>query len=265
MKPNRNTAPAPAHASPMPVTPARGIGPTMTTVEIADRTGKLHKNVLRDCRKMLAALGDDGLNFERTYTDDAGKAAKCFLLPEREILILTSGYSIALRAKIVDRLRELEHASRPAPAIPTTYADALRLAAEQAETVERQAAIIEAQRPAVAVVERITASVASLSVTEASKLLRVSPSKLFAFLAEKGWTYRKGGTGRWQAYQSAIERGVLEHDAYLIATASGPAESYQLKVTPKGVAKLAAMMVGVQLDLGIESTETASFLSGGGR
>ncbi|WP_342164057.1 phage regulatory protein/antirepressor Ant [Methylobacterium sp. SD21] len=234
------------------IAPDHETGPTMSTVEIAERTGKLHKNVLRDCRRMLKALDLDALTFERTYTNDAGAAATCYILPEREILILTSGYSIALRAKVVDRLRELEAASRPAPAIPATYADALRLAAEQAETVERQAALIESQRPAVAVVARITASSASLSITEAAKAMKLQPKRLFGVLAERGMIFRRGVNGRWQASQRALEQGILEHDSFPVATSAGPAEAYSVKVTTKGFARITAMLAGVQLDLGIE-------------
>lgn len=82
---------------------------TMTTVEIAEQTGKRHYHVLRDCKNMLSKLYDkkDPPKFGATYVTK-GRYNKCYILPKREILVLVSGYSIKLRAAIIDRLEELE-------------------------------------------------------------------------------------------------------------------------------------------------------------
>jgi len=82
----------------------------MTTNEIAEQTGKRHDNVLRDTRKMLVELyGLDALlKFEATYDTSDGRVLDCYALPKNEVLILVSGYSIPLRAKIIRRLDELE-------------------------------------------------------------------------------------------------------------------------------------------------------------
>lgn len=91
------------------------ISATMTSLEIADLTGKEHRNVMRDIRAMLAELhGEDRLlSFEHTVErpNPSGGAAiksKAYRLPRREVEILVTGYSITLRAKVIDRLRELE-------------------------------------------------------------------------------------------------------------------------------------------------------------
>ncbi|MFC6387746.1 Rha family transcriptional regulator [Methylorubrum zatmanii] len=91
--------------------------PTMSSLEIAERTGKEHKNVMRDIRAMLAHLGDTGLSFERSYTDSTGRSLPCFNLPKRECIILVTGYSIPMRAAVVDRWAELE-AQVAGPALP---------------------------------------------------------------------------------------------------------------------------------------------------
>ncbi|MFG1359964.1 Rha family transcriptional regulator [Xanthobacter pseudotagetidis] len=81
----------------------------MSSREIAELTGKLHHNVMRDIRNMLEELNNPaGLNFEGSYRDSTGRALPCYHLPKRETLILVSGYSITLRARIVDRWQELE-------------------------------------------------------------------------------------------------------------------------------------------------------------
>ena len=78
---------------------------------------------------MLDELGG-ALSFEGSYLSAQNKAMPIFNLPHRETLILLTGYSVPMRAKVIDRWTELEAQVAPkAPAIPATYADALRLAA----------------------------------------------------------------------------------------------------------------------------------------
>jgi phage regulator Rha-like protein len=109
-------------------------GLTMSSLEIADRTGKLHFHVLTDIRLMLESLGIGDTVFRGTYRTAQNKPLPCFNLPKRETLILVSGYSVELRAAIIDRWQELE--AQQAPRIPT-HVEALRLAAD---AIERQAA-----------------------------------------------------------------------------------------------------------------------------
>ena len=87
--------------------------PTMTSLEIARLTEKEHRNVLRDIREMLSQLGEgNALRFEHVYKDAKGEKRPMFALPERELMILLTGYSVALRAKVIDRWRELEATHR---------------------------------------------------------------------------------------------------------------------------------------------------------
>jgi len=81
---------------------------TMTSREIAELTGKDHKHVLTDIRKMLEELGIDSAGFSAEYKDTTGRMLPAFGLPKRETMILVSGYSITMRAKIIDRWQELE-------------------------------------------------------------------------------------------------------------------------------------------------------------
>lgn len=84
---------------------------TMTSRDIADLTGKEHRNVLRDARAVLIELHGEGglLRFEQTYRDPQnGQLYPELALPKRETLILVSGYSVTMRAAIIDRWQELE-------------------------------------------------------------------------------------------------------------------------------------------------------------
>lgn len=86
---------------------------TMSSREIADIAEKRHDHVMRDIRVMLTELhGEGGVpKFGDTCTNDQnGQKYPIYRLPKRETLILVSGYSVAMRAKIIDRWQELEAA-----------------------------------------------------------------------------------------------------------------------------------------------------------
>ena len=85
-----------------------GSTPTMSSREIAKLTGKRHDNVIRDIARMLNELDSAHLKFEGSYKDSTGRTLPTFNLPKRETLILVSGYSVELRAKIIDRWQALE-------------------------------------------------------------------------------------------------------------------------------------------------------------
>lgn len=106
----------------------------MSSREIAELTGKALPNVHRDIRNLLEALGDDSkLNHVEEIKDARGYVVS-YLLQKREALILVSGYSPVLRARIIDRWQELEQAvAAPRFAVPQTLPEALRLAADEME------------------------------------------------------------------------------------------------------------------------------------
>lgn len=81
---------------------------TISSLEIAQITGKRHDHVMTDIQKMLSDLNLHAPEFSGTYQTERGNTYKCFNLPKRETLILMSGYDIVMRAKIIDRWEELE-------------------------------------------------------------------------------------------------------------------------------------------------------------
>ena len=88
---------------------------TMSSKEIAERTGKRHDHVIRDIRNLVEAIGDaPNLGDVVEIKDGRGYTAE-FLLPKRETLILVSGYDTRLRAAIIDRWQELEQAAATPP------------------------------------------------------------------------------------------------------------------------------------------------------
>ena len=80
----------------------------MSSLEIAEVTGKEHKNVMRDIQTLLSQ-GVDKLNFERiSYNDSMNRVRDAYQLTYKGVLILASGYNPVLREKIINRWEELE-------------------------------------------------------------------------------------------------------------------------------------------------------------
>ncbi|MCI1005698.1 Rha family transcriptional regulator [Herbaspirillum sp. C7C8] len=153
------------------------VTPTMTTVEIALLTGKAHKHVMRDTRQMLTELrGEANLStFEASYTDDRNRTKPAFALPYRETMILVSGYSLQMRAKIIDRWQELEQAAK-APAINLNDPASLRTALlGYTEKVLELKATVAEQAPKVEGFERIADGHGPLAMLAATKLGLLTP------------------------------------------------------------------------------------------
>ena len=90
---------------------------TMTSLEIAELTGKQHKNLMRDIRKMEIAWEKIcGLKFEltsRTIVQPNGgtREVPCYQLTKTECLYIATKFNDEARAKLVLRWQELERAN----------------------------------------------------------------------------------------------------------------------------------------------------------
>ena len=178
---------------------------TMSSQEIAELTGKQHAHVMRDIRAMLAELhGEGGVSsFGDTLTNSQnGQTYPVFNLLKRETLILVSGYSVQMRAAIIDRWQQLEEqvAAPTAPALPdfTNPALAARAWAEQFEArqvAEARKAEIGSRREATAM------NTASLAVKKANKLA-IELDKAMQYASVKRMEMLHGQTFNWRLLKS---------------------------------------------------------------
>ena len=113
---------------------------TMSSLEIAKLTGKEHRNVLEDIRKVLKEVEIEPAEFSAGYKAGNGQVQPCFNLPRRECDLIIAGYSAKYRLAIIDRWRELENQQ---PKLPTTYIEALTALLESEKA--KEAALLEAK------------------------------------------------------------------------------------------------------------------------
>lgn len=114
----------------------------MSSLEIAELTGKRHDAILRDIRNLLKQ-GVSHHNFvETSYKQPQPrggyKELPCFELTKKGCLILASGYDAVLREKIIDRWEQLELEKRK-PQTPQTYLEALKTLVSSEEEKQRLA------------------------------------------------------------------------------------------------------------------------------
>lgn len=154
----------------------------MTSREIAELTGKEHKNVNADIRRMLDDLGEDALKFQRIYLDSMNRQQMEYHLDREHTECLITGYSAILRMRVIKRLRELESAS----ALPADYPQALRHAADLAErTLRLQSQLAEAA-PKIDFADRVSEISKGISIPNYAKAVGLGPIKLFEWMRSQG-------------------------------------------------------------------------------
>lgn len=207
---------------------------TMTSMEVADLLESRHDNVKRTIER-LAERGAITLPPLEEVKNRQGQGVSVYQLCKRDSYVVVAQLSPEFTAKLVDRWQELEASA--GPVLPKTMAQALRLAADQAEQIEAQQALLEQQRPAVEFVERYTDSTGNKGFREVCKLLKAKENAFRAFLLERKVMYRLAGVmtpyadhldaGRFEVKTGSAEHGDSSH------------AFNQAKFTPKGVAWIA--------------------------
>jgi phage regulator Rha-like protein len=79
----------------------------MSTVQVAELTGKQHKSVLRDCRNMFEELGLQSEQFCAHYLDTRNRKQEMFNLNEELSVTLVAGYNTKLRNAVVKEWKKL--------------------------------------------------------------------------------------------------------------------------------------------------------------
>jgi phage antirepressor YoqD-like protein len=197
----------------------------MTSMEIAEITGKQHQHVMRDIRDEAEKLSNAGI-------DTASK----FGLREREGLIDNIPYyeltkegvlQLAARYDAVTRAKLIELAMRQdKPKIPQTFAEALRLAADLEE--ERQKLLPKAEG-----YDYLMNASGTVTIGEAASIIGIrgiGQNKFFKLLATEEIIFKKGNSyvpysdykDRFIVKQNPIKMGdVIENRSQLYLDTKG--------------------------------------------
>lgn len=217
---------------------------TMSSKEIADMTGKEHKDVLRDIRNMFEQLQIDSAQFCAQYKDSTGRTLPCFNLDKDLSICLVSGYNVQLRMAIIKRWNELEaqvlEAVRPSYMIEDPVARAKKWIEEQTAKQEAEAKLLEAakaievMKPTVDAYDLIAGKKGSMCFQDAYKFLGgMKLKEMKAWLYEKKWVnkdrFGRDSIGYYQNMNGYLVEKVTTHQP-------------QIRITYKGLAAMARQM-----------------------
>jgi len=132
-----------------------------------------------------------------------------------------------------------------APALPQTFAEALRDFAAEVEAHEATKVALAETAPRAQAWDAIASAVGDYSVGDAAKMLAragidIGPQRLFNTLAALKWTFR-GEANAWRAYADRVEKGYLaERPQFHFHPKTGErvVDPPQLRVTMKGIDRL---------------------------
>lgn len=230
----------------------------MTSLQIAEATGKAHKDVMRAIRKMETAwVKVQGRNFallqkEVEVNNGGYKMQPYYSLTKEECLYIATKFNDEARAKLVRRWKELEEAHRPA--VPQNYLEALKamvkieeqkqqLALENHKQQEQIADIsrenvelgnkITEMLPKVSYYDRILESKSTMTVTQIAQDYGMSAVKMNRILSQL--KIQRKVQGQWILYNNYVPCGYVHSKAVDIVRADGRRDvKYNTEWTVKG-------------------------------
>lgn len=230
-------------------------GDRMTSLQIAEITGKPHADVMKAIRKMEPAWSkiNEG-NFSLVdYQDKKGETRPCYSLNKEECLYIATKFNDEARAKLIKRWKELEEQHQK-PSVPQNYLEALKslvkaeeekqqLALENKKQQEQIVTIsktnmelgnkITEMLPKVSYYDKILQSNATMTVTQIAQDYGMSAMRLNKELESMRIQHKV--RGQWILFAQFLEGGYVHSRAVDILRSDGRHDvKYNTEWTTKG-------------------------------
>lgn len=260
-------------------------GDRMTSLQIAEITARLHKNVMRAIRNMEPAWEKiNGRKFELVdYKDEKGETRPCYSLNKEECLYIATKFNDEARAKLIKRWKELEEQSKPS--VPQNYLEALK-SLVKAEEEKQQLALENKQKdetiitiskanvelgnkitemlPKVSYYDRILQSNATMTITQIAQDYGMSAIAMNKELESMRIQHKE--RGQWILYAQFLKGGYVHSRAVDIIRRDGMHDvKYNTEWTTKGRLFLYEALKGKGILPLIEQENTPRDKGTGGR
>jgi|GEM_PF-2559355 len=184
----------------------------ITLKEITDLIGVRHNDAMRKVEELANEEGFGVLRKTRiTPGELGGRPFDTYQFTKKQAIAVGARLNNTMLMKVINRLEELE-SQKPQFQIPQTLSQALLLASQQAETIEKQNQQLEYQKPFVAFAECVSTTVTDVLIRDWAKMIGIQEKLCRKWLIEKGYMYDANKTGKSAKYRvsaEGIERGYL--------------------------------------------------------
>lgn len=230
-------------------------GDRMTSLQIAEITGKPHADVMKAIRKMEPAWSkiNEG-NFSLVeYKDKKGETRPCYSLNKEECLYIATKFNDEARAKLIKRWKELEEQHQK-PSVPQNYLEALKSLVKSGE--EKQQLALENKKqqetiltiskenmelgnkitdmlPKVSYYDKILQSNATMTITQIAQDYGMSAIKMNKELESMRIQHKM--RGQWILFAQFLKDGYVHSRAVDIVRSDGSHDvKYNTEWTTKG-------------------------------
>ncbi|EHK7733056.1 phage antirepressor KilAC domain-containing protein [Escherichia coli] len=188
----------------------------------------------------------DGEHYTKSVVEKMNKTSMLVItMTFKQALRVAARESKAVRRSLIDKLEELQQANSPAPSIPQTLPEALRLAAELAEQKMQLEQQLVAAAPKVDFADRVSVANGIL-IGNFAKVVGLKQNALFAWLRENGILIASGGRKN-VPFQQYINAGYFTVKEVVLDDEDG----YQIRLTPQLTGKGQQWLTRKLLDAGL--------------
>lgn len=99
---------------------------------------------------------------------------------------------------------------------------------------------VETLAPKAAGLDRLAGTAGTYCITDAAKSLGIAPKRLFEFLENRQWIYRRSGD--WHPMQAKQNAGLMDCKVVSFQASDGTRSTTQARITAKGLARLSELL-----------------------
>ena len=211
---------------------------------VAEKFGKEHRRVMQDIRELGCSEEFRLHNFvQSSYINSQNKEMPMIIMTKDGFTLLAMGYTgdmaMKFKEEYIAAFNTMEQTLKSGGfQVPTSFREALLLAAQQQEKIEEQQKRLEKQAPKVLFADAVETSQKSCLIGEVAKIIRqngvdIGEKRLFSWMRENGYLCSYG-----ERYNQPTQKSMdLELFEMKKTTITKPSGEIIVSVTPKVTGK----------------------------
>lgn len=188
-----------------------------SSLQVAENFGKSHRHVLEAINKKIDSAENSAqykaMFVEGTYKDKSGKQNKMYYMNRDGFTFIAMGFTGSkadtFKLKYIEAFNKMEsHIKTGGFKVPSTMAEALRLAADQQEQ-------IEAMKPKAIFADSVSTSHTTILVGDLAKILKgnginIGARRLFQWMRDNGYLIKRKGADYNSPTQKSMNLGLFK-------------------------------------------------------